>query len=134
MRKKKSNVLQFKIEGVFWIVVVGDGLIKLSCFTADLYQTGPLARTTAPESRSRNAPDFPLTKLGELNSCPYNFQKLEICPYNSRNWRFALHILALPELWPFLHMKPSWTHLQHLYVCIGPKCPPRQEEKGEANG
>ena len=71
---------------------------------------------------------------GELDSCPYNFQKLEICPYNSRNWRFALHILALPELWPFLHMKPSWTHLQHLYVCIGPKCPPRQEEKGEANG
>ena len=58
-----------------------------------------------------------------MNSCPYNFQKLEICPYNSRNWRFALHILALPELWPFLRMKPSWTHLQHLYVCIGPKCP-----------
>ena len=50
---------------------------------------------------------------------PLQFEELEICHY----------ILALPELWPFLRMKPSWTHLQHLYVCIGPKYPPDKRKR-----
>ena len=71
---------------------------------------------------------------GELDSCPYNFQKLEICPYNSRNWRFALHILALPELCPFLRMKPSWTHLQHLYFCIDQNAPLDKRKRERRTG
>jgi hypothetical protein len=74
--------------------------------------------------------DVPMTrsipfrfKMGELDSSPYNFQKLEICPYNSLNWKFTLHILLLPLFYPFLRFTPLWAHLQLLYLCIRRNCP-----------
>ena len=61
--------------------------------------------------------------LGYLDPRSYKFHKLEKCPYNSSNWKFAHTILYLPVSYHVLHsciLGPTYILYFPPFECITP--------------